>query len=79
MKTFIEGMNQKGKAFKYLRDKFPRLSDAKVKEGIFVGSPIRQHVKARAFERVLEGKEKETLQVFMDSQAAKENITTLSW
>ena len=59
MKNFVKGMNQEGQAFKYLRDKFPRLSDAKVKEGIFVGPQIRQLVKDPAFDRVLEGKEKE--------------------
>ena len=38
MKNFVKALNREGQAFKYLREKFPRLSDAKVKEGIFVGS-----------------------------------------
>ncbi|KAJ4430079.1 hypothetical protein ANN_22288 [Periplaneta americana] len=52
-------MNQEGQAFKYVREKFPKLSDAKVKEGIFVGPQIRELVKDPAFDQVLEGKEKE--------------------
>ena len=45
MKNFVKGMNQEGRAFKYIREKFPKLSDAKVKEGIFVGPQIRELVK----------------------------------
>ena len=59
MKNFVKGMNREGQAFKYLREKFSRLSDAKVKEGIFVGPQIRQLVKDPAFDLVLKGKEKE--------------------
>lgn len=38
-------MNPEGQAFKYLREKNSRLSDAKIKEGIFVGPQIRLLVK----------------------------------
>ena len=62
MKNFVKGMNQEGRAFKYIREKFPKLSDAKVKEGIFVGPQIRELVKDPAFDKVLEGKEKEILE-----------------
>ena len=51
-------MNQEGQAFRYLRDKFPRFSDVKVKGGIFVGSQIRQIMKDPEFDRVPEEKEK---------------------
>jgi hypothetical protein len=30
-------MDQTGLVFKYLAEKFPRLSEAKIKEGVFVG------------------------------------------
>jgi hypothetical protein len=33
-----------------LKHKFPRLSDAKIKEGIFVGSQIRELIKDEQFE-----------------------------
>jgi len=35
MKSFVKAMNQEEAAFTYLREKFPRLSEAKLKEGIF--------------------------------------------
>ena len=35
MKTFVKAMNKQGKVCEYLREKFPKLSDAKLKEGIF--------------------------------------------
>jgi hypothetical protein len=43
--------------FMYLKHKFPRLSDAKIKEGIFVGHQIREIIKDKQFEEQLnEGK-----------------------
>jgi len=41
MKNFVKAMNKEGAGFCYLRQMFPRISDAKVKEGIFVGPQIR--------------------------------------
>jgi hypothetical protein len=40
MKNFINTMNKHGEGFEYLRKKFLKLSDAKLKEGIFVGQQI---------------------------------------
>lgn len=37
MKQFVKALNTSGACFKYLIGKFPNLSDAKIKEGIFVG------------------------------------------
>jgi len=37
MKNLVKAMNQEEAAFTYLREKFPRLSEAKLKEGIFIG------------------------------------------
>ena len=37
MKNFVKAMNQEEVAFTYLWEKFPRLSEAKLKEGIFIG------------------------------------------
>jgi len=36
MKNFLKVMNQDGAAFQYICNKFPVLSQAKLKEGIFV-------------------------------------------
>jgi hypothetical protein len=33
-KNFVKAMNRTGSAFKYLAEKFPRLSEAKIKEGV---------------------------------------------
>jgi hypothetical protein len=40
MKHFVKAMDKNGAEFMYLKHKFPRLSDAKIKEGIFVGPQI---------------------------------------
>ena len=39
MKNFVKGMNKTSRGFEYLRNKFPKMSDAKIKEGIFIGPP----------------------------------------
>ena len=41
MKRFVKAMNQEEAAFTYLWEKFPRLSEAKLKGGIFIGPQIR--------------------------------------
>lgn len=74
-------MIQEGQVFKYLTDKFSRLSVAKFKEGIFVGPPFRQLAKNPAFVLVLKGKEKEAWEAFKAwvFWATKEIIITLYW
>jgi len=58
MKKFVKAMNQEEAAFTYLREKFPRLSEAKLTEGIFIGPQIRDLIKDEYFDRLLEGDEK---------------------
>lgn len=53
MKNFVKAMDKNGKGFQYIRGKFPGLSDAKVKEGIFVGPQIRKLLKDQNFEENL--------------------------
>ena len=36
MKNFVKCMVKTGRGFEYLRNKFPNVSDAKFKEGIFI-------------------------------------------
>jgi len=57
-KNSVQAMNQKEAAFTYLRDKFPRLSEAKLKEGIFIGPQIRNLFKDEYFDKLLQGDEK---------------------
>jgi hypothetical protein len=39
-KNFVNVLDQTGSAFKYLDETFPPLSEAKIKEGVFVGLQI---------------------------------------
>jgi len=51
----VKAMNQEEAAFTYLREKFPILSDAKLKEGIFIGPQIRDVIK---FDKLVQSDEK---------------------
>lgn len=42
MKNFVKALNENDDAMSYLKTVFPRLSEAKIKEGIFVGPQIRK-------------------------------------
>jgi hypothetical protein len=42
MKNFVKAMDKNGDGFLFLKLKFPKLNDAKIKEGIFVGPQIRK-------------------------------------
>ena len=53
MKNFVKGMDRTGKGFTYLKTKFPRVSDAKIKEGIFVGPQIRELMRDQNFDKEL--------------------------
>jgi hypothetical protein len=53
-----------GMAYNYLRGKFPRLSDAKVKEGIFIGPQIRELFRDHQFDDILHGDEKAAWESF---------------
>jgi len=39
MKNFVKGMDKTGRGFEYLRNKFPNVSDAKIKGVILRGPP----------------------------------------
>jgi hypothetical protein len=43
-------MDQKSAGFMYLNNKFIRISDAKIKEGVFVGPQIRELMQDAKFE-----------------------------
>lgn len=53
MKNFVKAMDRNGHGFQYLKDKFPRISEAKIKEGIFVGPQIRKVMNDPAFDGTL--------------------------
>lgn len=50
MKNLVKAMDKTGAGFLYLKERFPKLSDAKLKEGIFVGPQIRMLLNDAEFE-----------------------------
>ena len=50
-------MLKDAEGFLYLQQKFPRMSDAKIKEGIFVGPQIRHIINDKQFEHLWKGPE----------------------
>ncbi|GBM64754.1 hypothetical protein AVEN_263281-1 [Araneus ventricosus] len=78
MKNFVKAMDCGGSGFQYLRLKFPKVSEAKIKEGIFVGLQVRQLMKDPVFESKLTKKEaaawtsfKELAKNFLGNHKAK--------
>ena len=57
-KNSVKAMNQEEAAFTYLREMFPRLSEAKLKESILIGPQIRDLIKDEYFDKLLQGDEK---------------------
>jgi len=49
MKIFVKGVDKTGRGFEYLQKKFPNVSDAKIKEGIFIGPQIRELMQDKQF------------------------------
>lgn len=41
IKNFVKAIDKNGQRFSYLKEKYPKLSDTKIKEGIFVEPQIR--------------------------------------
>jgi len=58
MKQFVKALDKNGHCFKYLCDKFPVLSEAKLKEGIFDGPQIRILMKDTDFQNSMTTVEK---------------------
>ena len=58
MKNCVKAMNQEEAAFTYSWEKFPRLSETKLKEDIFIGTQIRELIKDEYFDKLLQGDEK---------------------
>lgn len=50
----------------YLKEKFPRLSDAKIKEGVFVGPQIKKLMQDPEFDKTLQKVEKAAWKSFKD-------------
>ncbi|GBN23651.1 hypothetical protein AVEN_94470-1 [Araneus ventricosus] len=66
VKNLVKAMDKNGPAIKYLHEKFPRLSVAKIKEVAFVGPQIIQLFRDPKFEKILRSKEKQVWEAFYE-------------
>lgn len=58
MRSFIKAVNKESRAFTYLKQKFPRVSEAKLNAGIFYGPQIRELMKDPQFDASMEDTER---------------------
>jgi hypothetical protein len=54
----VKAMNKEGEEFIYLRQEFPRISEVKIKEGIFVGVQVKHPFQDHYFRNQLHSAEK---------------------
>jgi hypothetical protein len=66
MRQFVKALLKEGECFKYLCRKFPDQSDAKLKEGIFVGPYIRKLFSDDLFETTMKTVEREAWNAFKE-------------
>ena len=66
MKAFVKGLDKNHAGFKYLSEKFPEISDAKLKEGIFIGPQIRKLLEDNEFSSRLASVELQAWNSFKD-------------
>ncbi|GBM20616.1 hypothetical protein AVEN_230215-1 [Araneus ventricosus] len=67
MKQFVKALTKEGECFKYLCDQFPCLSEAKLKDGVFVG-PDRKMMNDEHFETKMKTNAwKKSLEIFQIS------------
>ncbi|GBP75890.1 hypothetical protein EVAR_11002_1 [Eumeta japonica] len=59
MKQFVKALCQNSPAFEYLKIFFPKLSEAKVKTGIFVSPQIKKLMTSKEFPELLKVHEKQ--------------------
>jgi hypothetical protein len=66
MKNFVTAMDRNGTVFLYLQQKFPQLSDAKIREGVFTGPDIRSLFRVFIFERISTSDEQRAWHAFRE-------------
>ncbi|GBN55155.1 hypothetical protein AVEN_213937-1 [Araneus ventricosus] len=64
MKQFVKALPKEAECFKYLCDQFPGLSEAKLKEGVFVGADNRKIIKDENFKTKMETNERKVWESF---------------
>jgi len=65
MRNFVKGMDRTGRGFEYVRNKFPNVSDTKIKEGVFIGPQIRELIQDKEFDEDLNETERNAWLSFM--------------
>ena len=58
MKNFVKALDKDGQSFRYFQTKFPYVSDAKLRAGVFGEPQIRELMKDSSFDEILTGNEK---------------------
>ncbi|KAL6478203.1 hypothetical protein MHYP_G00140380 [Metynnis hypsauchen] len=58
IKQFVRALDKESRAFNYLQDLFPKLSEAKIKAGVFVGPQIKKIIECSEFPKKLNRKER---------------------
>lgn len=66
MKQFVKALDRESTCFKYIESKFPNLTHAKIKEGIFVGPDIRKLMKDDDFIKTMTAIQKDAWLSFKD-------------
>ncbi|GBO30652.1 hypothetical protein AVEN_251648-1, partial [Araneus ventricosus] len=66
MKQFIKSLPKYGECFRYLCSKFPKLSEVKLKEGVFTGPDIRKLLSDSLLSETMGDKEIEALNSFKE-------------
>lgn len=65
IKNVVKALNKKGPGFQFLKQKFPALSDAKIKEGVFIGPDVKKLIDDHSFVTTLNLTEKEAWMAFV--------------
>lgn len=63
-KNFVKALDRKSKAFNFLKEKFPKVSETKINAGIFEGPQIRELFKDSKFDCSMDVNEKKAWQAF---------------
>lgn len=66
IKNFVKKLKPGSRSILYLKEKFPGISDAKIKEGVFVGPQIKKLMKDPEFDKTLDKLEKIAWKSFKD-------------
>ena len=65
IKQFVKKLNPEGDAFKHIQQLFPKLSEAEVKAGVFVGPQVKKLIKSDSFFEKLSAVEKRAWKSFV--------------